>query len=280
MRAALKAARQGHCAWKSRTPSAHAMRDEELAEPISQVRADVRNIYGAPKTFMRLRALGMRTSRKRVARIMRERGWRGVTRVRQKALGREAGLEARIGGGPGEAQVRGRRPQRGMVRGHRLRQDAPGLAVPGARDGHMVAPHSGLVDGAEHHGRAGRRRAEDGPGQAKPARWVRASQQSRIPIRVAAAFRDHARARHPPVDGIDIIAVGQRRHGVAHGHREVGVRARADLHHARGGGAGDPFEHIAVVCNRARIRSALGCLSPAEFEGANWPAEEGRPKAA
>ena len=27
-------------------------------------------------------------------------------RVRQKALGREAGLEARIGGGPGEAQVR------------------------------------------------------------------------------------------------------------------------------------------------------------------------------
>ena len=42
----------------------------------------------------------------------------------------------------------------------------------------------------------------------------------------------------------------------------------------------DPFEHIAVVCNRARIRSALGCLSPAEFEGANWPAEEGRPKAA
>lgn len=57
------------------------MRDEELAELISQVRAEVRNIYGAPKTFMRLRALGVRTSRKRVARIMRERGWRGVTRA-------------------------------------------------------------------------------------------------------------------------------------------------------------------------------------------------------
>ena len=81
MCAALKAARQGHYAWKSRPPSAHAMRDEELAIAISQVRNEVRSIYGAPKTFMRLRALGVRTSRKRVARIMRERGWRGVTRA-------------------------------------------------------------------------------------------------------------------------------------------------------------------------------------------------------
>lgn len=81
MCAALKVTRQGYYAWKSRPPSAHAMRDEELAELISQVRAEVRNIYGAPKTPMRLRALGVRTSRKRVARIMRERGWRGVTRA-------------------------------------------------------------------------------------------------------------------------------------------------------------------------------------------------------
>lgn len=81
MCAALKVTRQGCYAWKSRPPSAHAMRDAELAELISQVRAEVRNIYGAPKAFMRLWALGVRTSRKRVARIMRERGWRGVTRA-------------------------------------------------------------------------------------------------------------------------------------------------------------------------------------------------------
>ena len=107
MYAALKVTRRGYCAWKSRPPSAHAMRDGELAEPISRVGAEAGNIYGAPKTFMRPRALGVRMSRKRAARIMREGGWRGVARVRQKALGREAGLGARIGGGPGGAQVRG-----------------------------------------------------------------------------------------------------------------------------------------------------------------------------
>ena len=58
MCAALKVTRQGYCAWKSRPPSAHAMRDGELVEPMSRVGAEVRNIYGAPKAFMRLRALG------------------------------------------------------------------------------------------------------------------------------------------------------------------------------------------------------------------------------
>ena len=38
------------------------------------------------------------------------------------------------------------------------------------------------------------------------------------------------------------------------------------------------FEHIEVVCNRARINSALGYMSPVEFEEANWPEDEGRPR--
>ena len=42
----------------------------------------------------------------------------------------------------------------------------------------------------------------------------------------------------------------------------------------------DLFEYIEVVHNRARIHSALGYLSPAEFEEDNWPKENSRSKAA
>ena len=40
------------------------------------------------------------------------------------------------------------------------------------------------------------------------------------------------------------------------------------------------FEHIEVVYSRTRIHPAPGHLSPAEFEKANWPAEDSRSKAA
>lgn len=42
----------------------------------------------------------------------------------------------------------------------------------------------------------------------------------------------------------------------------------------------DLFEHIEVICNRARMNTALGDLSPVKFKEVNWPEEEGRPKAA
>lgn len=68
MCAALKAARQGYYAWKSRPPSAHALRNEELAIAISQLRDEVRSIYGAPKTLVRLRSRMMARSHARVKR--------------------------------------------------------------------------------------------------------------------------------------------------------------------------------------------------------------------
>ena len=164
-------------------------------------------------------------------------------RVRQAPLGREAGDQARIGAGSGGAQVRGRWPQHGVVRGHHLREDPPGLAIFGARDGHMIVAHRGMVDGLKHYGRARRRGIEDGAGQAKPARRLRPSQRLRLTIRVAASVQNHAGERHPAVDGVDLVAVGQRGHGVTHEHREVGMRARAHLRHARGGRAGSVRVH-------------------------------------
>ena len=55
---------------------------------------------------------------------------------------------------------------------------------------------------------------------------------------------------------------------------------RAQTYATREEAALDLFEYIEVVYNRARIHSALCYLSPAEFEKANWPKENSRPKAA
>lgn len=42
----------------------------------------------------------------------------------------------------------------------------------------------------------------------------------------------------------------------------------------------DLFEYTEVVCNCARMHAALGNLSLAEFEEANWPEDKSRSKAA
>ncbi|MBM6757054.1 IS3 family transposase, partial [Collinsella tanakaei] len=61
-------------------PSAHDLRDAELAAAISEIYTASRGIHGAPKVLQELKRAGVRTSRKRVARIMRESGWAGTTR--------------------------------------------------------------------------------------------------------------------------------------------------------------------------------------------------------
>ena len=42
----------------------------------------------------------------------------------------------------------------------------------------------------------------------------------------------------------------------------------------------DAFKHIKPCRKKRRIHSALGYMSPAEFKEANWPDDEGRPRAA
>lgn len=58
------------------------------------------------------------------------------------------------------------------------------------------------------------------------------------------------------------------------------VHAQTYAYATREEAALDLFEYIEVIYNRARIHSALGYLSPAEFEEANWPKENSRSKAA
>ena len=77
---ALGAAGQGYCAWRRRGPSARDLGDAGPARLISEACESSRGIYGAPKVHMELLRRGVRTSRKRVARLMRDNGRSGTTR--------------------------------------------------------------------------------------------------------------------------------------------------------------------------------------------------------
>ena len=82
----LKVSKSGFYGWRDRAPSARAQDDTLLSEKIVRIHRDSRETYGAPRIPFELRMLGVRCARKRVARLMREAGLFGCGwRRRRKA---------------------------------------------------------------------------------------------------------------------------------------------------------------------------------------------------
>jgi putative transposase len=78
-------------AWRSRPPSARALRDAWLTsllagifEPDPDGRRKPESLYGAAKAWGYLRRQGIAVARCTVERLMRANGWRGSTRGRRK----------------------------------------------------------------------------------------------------------------------------------------------------------------------------------------------------
>ena len=71
---ALDVSRSGFYAWCTRPSSAHAEQDKKLALEVATLHEQSRRTYGSPRIFRDLRAKGIRTSEKRVARVMRSAG--------------------------------------------------------------------------------------------------------------------------------------------------------------------------------------------------------------
>jgi transposase InsO family protein len=74
MAKALGASRSGYYAWEGRKPSRHEEKDRESADAIRQIFKEHRNRYGSPRVWMELKGAGLRISRKRVERLMKEMG--------------------------------------------------------------------------------------------------------------------------------------------------------------------------------------------------------------
>ena len=64
----------GYSAWKKRPMSNHQREDHQLAEHIQEVYHSCRQVYGSLRIHAELRAQSITSSRKRVARLMREQG--------------------------------------------------------------------------------------------------------------------------------------------------------------------------------------------------------------
>jgi len=78
----LEVSVSGYYAWRARERSSHAQQDEVLEEKIERIHQESRGTYGSPRVHRALREEGHRTSRKRVARIMRQSGLKGRERKR------------------------------------------------------------------------------------------------------------------------------------------------------------------------------------------------------
>lgn len=79
----LDVSTSGYYAWLKRGPSATAKRDAELKEQVEEIHRRSRGTYGRPRIFAELKERGERVSAKRVARLMKESGLRGVCRRRR-----------------------------------------------------------------------------------------------------------------------------------------------------------------------------------------------------
>lgn len=81
----LGVSRSGYYGWERRPPSARPLADAELTGLIREIHGKFRKVYGSPRIHAELRmAYGIRVSRKRVERLMREAGISGLMKRRRK----------------------------------------------------------------------------------------------------------------------------------------------------------------------------------------------------
>ena len=78
----LGVSRAGYYAWKDRPACARRRRDDGLLGEIRAIHKQSKATYGWPRVHAELRHRGVRVSRKRVARLMREAGLSGMVRRR------------------------------------------------------------------------------------------------------------------------------------------------------------------------------------------------------
>ena len=76
----LKVSRSAYYSWKKRKPTPRDIENDFLTAKIRKIFFESRRTYGSPRITIALRRLGIRVSKNRVARIMREENLRSIIR--------------------------------------------------------------------------------------------------------------------------------------------------------------------------------------------------------
>lgn len=266
MRSALKVTGRGCYARRRRPPGARGRRDAEPSAKISEMYAASRGVYGAPKVFAELGRAGVRTPRKRAARLMRENGWTGTTRGcprRPKGERRAAAPQADAAPDLVRRDSSADGPDRARfadITYARTRQGWPCLAVVMDIWSRMTAgwPMSdrmgaGLADDALKMAIARRR-----PGKGRAHRSDHGSRYASLllggTVRDAGIEPSMGSISSPWGNAAMESLVGPIEAGCVHA-RTFETREQASL---------EVFEYIEAFYDRVGIHSALGNLSPAE----------------
>lgn len=80
----LSVSRSAYYAWSKQRPTPHQQRDAELGKLVECTHQESRGTYGSPRVHRKLQHDGVRTSRKRVARLMASRGLAGRSKRRSR----------------------------------------------------------------------------------------------------------------------------------------------------------------------------------------------------
>lgn len=93
---ALEVSESGYYAWRGREPSKHAQTDEQLLAQIRDIYEQGRGLYGSPRIHAALRQRGIRCSRKRVARLMRQAGLGSKRRPKRRVHTTDSDHQRRV----------------------------------------------------------------------------------------------------------------------------------------------------------------------------------------
>lgn len=161
----LRVSRSGYYDWRDRPPSRRSREDAALTGQIRQIHERSRETYGSPRVHAELQAMGVRCSRKRVARLMQKAGLRGCLRGRRRrgTTRRKNGVAVRPRPGSRPPKLRYHSAQPPPLGGrHNLRENRPGLPLPVVCVGCSLKKARRMVDGGSYENRARRGCATDG----------------------------------------------------------------------------------------------------------------------